>query len=150
MFPCDQVYLHEQSDIALVRDLGFVVSPGVHSLAATSLNNVSIQWRIEDFPEWGPTLEFGLKPYYLVRFFAENCMNMTKPGPSAPHLDPPMVYLHLRNFLSTSPKMKRYLCDNVVYLSNVGTNTYPEFMALHIMVCGLQWSGNSDVLDLLK
>ena len=102
MFPCDQVYLHEQSDIALVRDLGFVVSPGVHSLAATSLNNVSIQWRIEDFPEWGPTLEFGLKPYYLSRFLPklyEYDRNWTQRF----YLDPPMVYLH---FLSTSPKIK--------------------------------------------
>ena len=98
-----------------------MVSPGVHSLAATSLNNVSIQWRIEDFPEWGPTLEFGLKPYYLSRFLPklhEYDRNWTQRF----YLDPPMVYFHLRNFLSTSPKMKRYLCDNVVYLSNVGTN----------------------------
>ncbi len=34
------MYLHEQDDIAMVKDLGFAVSPGVHSLVSAKYSKV--------------------------------------------------------------------------------------------------------------
>ena len=56
-------------------------------------NELSIQWRIQDFPDGGaPTPKLGL----FSNFFAENCMKIKEflpPGgrPFRPPLDPPMV-----------------------------------------------------------
>ncbi len=36
-----KVYLHEQNDIAMIKDLGFAVSPGVHALLAAKYSTVS-------------------------------------------------------------------------------------------------------------
>ena len=42
----------------------------------------SIQWRIQDFPGVGaPTSKVGVKSYYLVNFFPENCMKIKEIGP---------------------------------------------------------------------
>ncbi len=37
-----QVFLHEPNDVPMVRDLGFVISPGVHALVGVQYSNVSI------------------------------------------------------------------------------------------------------------
>ncbi len=38
-----KVYLHDQDDIAMVQELGFAVSPGVHSLVAARYSEVRVQ-----------------------------------------------------------------------------------------------------------
>ena len=54
-----------------------------------------MQWRIQDFPEGGPTPKMGL----FFQLFAENCMKMKEFGPPGggarpwrPPLDPPMEW----------------------------------------------------------
>lgn len=38
-----KVYLHHQSDIPAVKDLGFAIGPGIHALVGIKLSNVSFR-----------------------------------------------------------------------------------------------------------
>lgn len=41
-----KLYLHHQSDIPAVKDLGFAIGPGIHALVGIKLSNVSLQSEI--------------------------------------------------------------------------------------------------------